>query len=70
MRSDSSTGCTDEITQASAASKDPELLIDAKKGDLDIDPLTGEELEKTIADFEKLPPQIASRLGEILLSKK
>ena len=53
-----------------AALKDPELLLDAKKGDLDIDPLTGEELEKTIAGFEKLPPQIATRLGEILVPKQ
>lgn len=53
-----------------AALKDPELLLDAKKADLDIDPLTGEELEKTIAGFEKLPPQIASQLREILVPKQ
>jgi tripartite-type tricarboxylate transporter receptor subunit TctC len=53
-----------------ASLKDPELIIDAKKSDLDIDPMTGEDLEKTIAGFAKLPPEIAKRLAEILLPKK
>lgn len=52
-----------------ATLKDPELVSDAKKGDLDIDPMTGDELEATIAGFEKLPSQIVTRLKEILLPK-
>jgi tripartite-type tricarboxylate transporter receptor subunit TctC len=50
--------------------RDPELMADAKKADLDIDPMTGEELEKTIAGFGKLPPPIATQLKDILLPKK
>jgi tripartite-type tricarboxylate transporter receptor subunit TctC len=53
-----------------ATLKDPELRADARKADLDIDPMTGEELEATISGFDKLPAQIAARLREILLPKK
>lgn len=53
-----------------ATLKDPELGADARKANLDIDPMTGEELEATISGFAKLPPQIAARLREILLPKK
>jgi tripartite-type tricarboxylate transporter receptor subunit TctC len=53
-----------------ATLKDPEFLSDAKKADLEVDPMTGEELQATIAGFQKLPPQVMARLKEILLPKK
>lgn len=46
--------------------KDPEFLAEAKKANLDLDPVTGEELERTIAGFFKLDPLIANKLKEIL----
>jgi tripartite-type tricarboxylate transporter receptor subunit TctC len=53
-----------------ATLKDPQFITDAKKSDLDIDPMTGQELEKTIAGFAHLSPGVAARLKEILLPKK
>lgn len=46
--------------------KDPEFLAEAKKANLDLDPVTGEELEKTIANFFKLEPSVSNKLKEIL----
>jgi tripartite-type tricarboxylate transporter receptor subunit TctC len=46
--------------------KDPEFLADAKKTKLDVDPVTGEELEVTIAGLFKQDPALVARLKEIL----
>ena len=46
--------------------KDPEFLAEAKKANLDLDPVTGEVLEKTIVNFFKLEPSLANKLREIL----
>jgi tripartite-type tricarboxylate transporter receptor subunit TctC len=46
--------------------KDAEFLTEAKKANLDLDPATGETLEKTIANFFNLEPSLASKLREIL----
>ena len=54
----------------SATLKDPEFLADAKKADLEVDPMTGEELKTTIAGFQNLSPQVMGKLKEILLPKK
>lgn len=48
------------------AMKDPEFLAEAKKANLDLDPVTGEDLEKTIAGFFKLDPGVLAKLKEIL----
>lgn len=45
---------------------DPEFVADAKKSRLGVDPLTGEELEKTVASLFKLDPSIVARLAEVL----
>ena len=45
---------------------DPEFLADAKKARLDINPLSGEVLEKTIAGLFKLDPTLVGKLKEIL----
>jgi tripartite-type tricarboxylate transporter receptor subunit TctC len=46
--------------------KDPEFLADAKKSQLDIDPLSPEEVEKTVARFFKLDAALIAKLREIL----
>ena len=46
--------------------KDPEFLADAKKSKQDVDPMSGEELEKAVARLFKLNPTIVSRLKEVL----
>ncbi len=46
--------------------KDPEFLADAKKAKLDINPLTGEELEENIRAIFKLEPALTEKLKEIL----
>lgn len=46
--------------------KDEEFLAEAKKTKLDIDPVTGEELEKTVAGLFKLEPGLVAKLKEIL----
>ena len=49
-----------------ATLKDPEFLADAKKSELNVDPVSGEEVEKTIAGLFKLEPSLVSKLKEIL----
>lgn len=50
-----------------AALKDPELVADAKKSKMSIDPIPGEELEKIIAGLFKLDPAFVSKLKTILI---
>lgn len=45
---------------------DPEFVADAKKSRLGIDPLTGEELERTVAGLFKLDSGVVARLAEVL----
>ena len=46
--------------------KDPEFLADAKKSRLDTDPLTGEEIDKIVAQLFKMDPSLVNQLKEIL----
>lgn len=46
--------------------KDAEFLADAKKSQMDIDPVSGEEVEKTVARFFKLDLAVVAKLREIL----
>jgi hypothetical protein len=46
--------------------KDSAFLADAKKSRLDIDPLTGEEIEKIVDQLFKIDPAIVNQLKEIL----
>jgi len=50
--------------------KDPGLLEEAKKSNLDINPMTGEEVERIIKGLFSINPSIVSRLKEILYPKK
>ena len=49
-----------------ATMKDPEFLADAKKANLDTEPITGRELEQIIAGIFKLDPALAAKLKSIL----
>jgi tripartite-type tricarboxylate transporter receptor subunit TctC len=49
--------------------KDREFLADAEKSKLDIEPLTGEELERTVAGLFKLSPAVVAKLKEALEAK-
>jgi tripartite-type tricarboxylate transporter receptor subunit TctC len=49
--------------------KDPEFLTDTEKSQLAIDPMSGEELEKTVAKLLKLEPALVTKLKEVLTAK-
>jgi len=46
--------------------KDPQFLDDAAKSRLLVDPLSGEELERTVAGFFKLNPETLAKLKRVL----
>ncbi|TMA95498.1 MAG: hypothetical protein E6J74_11600 [Deltaproteobacteria bacterium] len=46
--------------------KDPEFLADAQKAELDIEPITGEEMKKMVSKLSTLSPSIVAKLKEIL----
>jgi tripartite-type tricarboxylate transporter receptor subunit TctC len=50
-----------------ATLKDPEFVADATKANLDLNPLSGEDLEKTIREIYGAEPAVVARLKEILL---
>jgi tripartite-type tricarboxylate transporter receptor subunit TctC len=49
-----------------ATVNDPALLADAEKSNLDISPLTGEELEKTVHGLIKTNPSLLAKLKQII----
>jgi tripartite-type tricarboxylate transporter receptor subunit TctC len=50
----------------SATMTDPEFLADAEKSNLDISPLSGEELERTVHGLVKTNPALLAKLKQIL----
>jgi tripartite-type tricarboxylate transporter receptor subunit TctC len=50
--------------------KDPELLTEAKKSDLDIDPIDGPTIAKTFAGLYDIDPGTSAKLKAILAPKK
>jgi tripartite-type tricarboxylate transporter receptor subunit TctC len=46
--------------------KDPEFMADAKKSKLDVEPMSGEELAKTVGGLFKLSPALMAKLKEAL----
>lgn len=48
------------------ALKDPEFMADAKKSQLDTNPLSAENVEKTVAGLFKIEPALVNQLKEIL----
>jgi tripartite-type tricarboxylate transporter receptor subunit TctC len=45
---------------------DPEFVAETKKINIDINPLTGEEVKKIVDDLFKLPPPMVSKLAAML----
>jgi tripartite-type tricarboxylate transporter receptor subunit TctC len=52
------------------ALRDPELLAEAKKADLEIEPIDGATTAKTFAGLYELPPSLIAKLKEILVPKR
>ncbi|HEY1371562.1 MAG TPA: tripartite tricarboxylate transporter substrate-binding protein [Candidatus Binatia bacterium] len=50
--------------------KDPDLLVEAKKSDLDIDPIDGPTIAKTFAGLYDIDPSTSAKLKAILAPKK
>jgi tripartite-type tricarboxylate transporter receptor subunit TctC len=48
------------------AMKDPELIAEAKKGRMDMDPTTGEEIQTLLNDVMDQPPEVIERMKKIL----
>jgi tripartite-type tricarboxylate transporter receptor subunit TctC len=48
---------------------DPEFIAEAKKVNIDINPLSGEEVKKIVDDLFKLPPPLVSKLTSMLAAK-
>jgi tripartite-type tricarboxylate transporter receptor subunit TctC len=46
--------------------KDPEVVAEAKKGRMDIDPTPGEELETLVKEIFNAPPEVLERVKKIL----
>jgi tripartite-type tricarboxylate transporter receptor subunit TctC len=46
--------------------KDPELLAEAKKSRMDVDPSTGEELQALLNEILNQPPDVIERVKKIL----
>jgi tripartite-type tricarboxylate transporter receptor subunit TctC len=49
--------------------KDPAFLADAEKSQLEVNPVSGEELQKLVADIYKTPPEIAKQAAALLAPK-
>jgi tripartite-type tricarboxylate transporter receptor subunit TctC len=49
-----------------ATMNDPEFRADAEKSNLDLSPLTGEELEKTVHSLLKMNPALLVKLKQII----
>lgn len=48
---------------------DPEFIAETKKINIDINPLTGEEVKKIVDDLFKLPPTMVAKLAAMLAPK-
>jgi len=49
--------------------QDPEFLADAKKANLEINPVSGKEMQDIVADIVSTPKPIAERLAKIIASE-
>jgi tripartite-type tricarboxylate transporter receptor subunit TctC len=49
--------------------QDAEFLADAKKSNLNVDPVSGEELERLAAGFFKLEPSLQAKIREVLATR-
>ncbi len=49
-----------------AAMADPQFREEAKKLRLDVNPVSGADLEKTIRDIYATPAEVVKRVGELI----
>jgi tripartite-type tricarboxylate transporter receptor subunit TctC len=52
-----------------AAMKDPELLVEAERLKLAVNPLTGEDLQKLVVEVSNLPPALLEKVRTAYGSK-
>ena len=52
-----------------SASKDPELLAEAAKMNLEISALTGQEVQDLIAKLYATPPAVVEKVRDIMVAK-
>lgn len=52
-----------------ATMKDPEFLAEAKKSQLDLNPMPGHEVEKIVQSFFNLQPGLVAKLREVVMVK-
>ena len=50
--------------------KDSEFLAEAAKSRIEIDPIDADEAGRIISGFAKIPPEVLTRLKEVLVPKK
>jgi hypothetical protein len=50
--------------------RDPELVAEAKKADLEVEPIDGPTTAKTFAGLYELNPSLIAKLKDILIPKK
>src|SRR6185436_12485119 len=50
--------------------KDPDLIAEAKRAQLDIEPVDGPTIAKTLASLYDLKPSTVAKLNDILLAKR
>ena len=53
-----------------ATMKDPEFIAEANKAELDLDPLSGEEIEKIVGEIKSLSPALIAKMKEVILPKE
>ncbi len=53
-----------------ATMKDPEFIAEANKAKLDLDPLSGEEIEKIVGEIKNLSPALIAKMKEVILPKE
>lgn len=54
----------------SATMKDPDFLAEAKKSNIEIDPVDTEKAVAIISGFANIPPEVLAKLKEVLVPKK
>ena len=53
-----------------ATMKDPEFLAETKKSELEVNPMSGDEVQSIVQGFFKLQPSVVAKLKEVMLPKK
>jgi tripartite-type tricarboxylate transporter receptor subunit TctC len=49
-----------------ATLEDPEFLADAEKADLEITPVSGEDVQALVTDIYETPPELAAQAAELV----